>query len=666
MSREPRQLHGPRWPGSFGFAAGGYLARAVGLALCVAFALTGACGEPDPADVAMTRTAQLRTYFSDPGTRFQNGTNEIADDILVQVIDDARSTIDFAVMGFSRDSIIQALIRARIRGVRVRMVGDARYRESNDYGYRMLDEFRVPMQVGNMYHIMHNKFFVIDGRVVFVGTGNISGSEFNRSDNNWVAIWSPQVADLFTAEFEQMFGGAFGFAKQALGKPNVFRVGDVELEVNFSPREDTMGRMVQAVLDAEEAVYFYIFAFTKDELGAALIQRHLEFSRYNRCCDPASRPELPGDELDACDEQVVCVEPFRRREVRGVMDRSQLHGNGPYHEAYRMLMWGVPLLLDGNRNSYNPGDYQAGGGRQHSKTMVIDPWGANPTVLTGSFNWSSSATVSNDENLLIMRSERVAREYMFQFDRVWGRATLPGEDWSGPGGRVRPGDIIINEIHWDGWNGENDPITGRPVYNDEFIELLNTTGRTIDLSLWQITDGDDFIVGFFPGTVIGPYERFLVVDHNIVAYDDIRPQDGDTAFRNAEFVMNPANDQRFLRLNLGNASLRLELSDPRGNVIDVAGDWGAPFFGGRRLAEGGLRNYSMERRHYLECFDDPDCEVIRPGHLPEAWQRCAAPEGGVNVTERFRSYIIATPGEPNSGGEGFPDEDPTFRLPPAP
>ena len=41
----------------------------------------------------------------------------------------------------------------------------------------------------------------------------------------------------------------------------------------------------------------------------------------------------------------------------------------------------------------------AGGGRQHSKTMVIDGYTDNPTVLTGSFNWSASATVANDETL---------------------------------------------------------------------------------------------------------------------------------------------------------------------------------------------------------------------------------------------------------------------------
>lgn len=621
-----------------------------------------ACGEPDAADMRMSRTPQVRAYFNEPGTRLQTGQNYVADDILVQLIDDARTSVDFAVMGFSRDSVWEALLRARERGVQLRFVGDGRYLEGNAEGYVAMDELNIPMQAGNMYHIMHNKFFIVDGRFVVTGTGNITSSGFQRNDNNWIVIDSPQVAADFQAEFDQMFGGRFGYAKVEYENGNNYQVGDTEVEVFFSPQEDTVGELLQAVREARQSIYFYIFAFTKDELGALLIDKHLEFSRYNECCDPARRAELDDAGLTACDAEVVCETPFERREVRGVIDRSQLHGNGPYHEAYRMLAWSVPMLMDGNRNSFNPADYQAGGGRQHSKTMVIDPGTPTATVVTGSFNWSSSATVSNDETLVIMRGERITDAYFDHFSRLYDRGTIPGERFAEPYGDVAQGDIIFNEIQWDGWNGDTDPTTGEPVYNDEFIELLNTTGRSIDISLWQITDGDDFVVGFFPGTVIGPYERFLIVDHNIIPYSDTNPQDGQTAYRNAEFVMNTANDQRFLRLNLRNASLRLELSDPRGVVIDVAGDHGPPFAGGREESGGSIINYSMERVHVPECVNDPACDAWLPGELPEAWQRSAATIGGANVGPEYRDRIYATPGEPNAIGDAFPAEDPDFRV----
>jgi hypothetical protein len=134
----------------------------------------------------------------------------------------------------------------------------------------------------------------------------------------------------------------------------------------------------------------------------------------------------------------------------------------------------------------------------------------------------------------------------------------------------------------------------------------------------------------------------------------LAPQQGNTSFINPDFVMNTANDPRFLRLNLHNARFTLRLLDPRGNVVDVAGDSGPPFAGGRQSypqGEYGLRNFSMERIHVdVPCPGDPNsmCSVTLPGDDPNAWSQCAADGGGGNVNPEFRDFIIATPGEPNS------------------
>lgn len=48
----------------------------------------------------------------------------------------------------------------------------------------------------------------------------------------------------------------------------------------------------------------------------------------------------------------------------------------------------------------------------HSKVIVVDPFGANPVVVTGSHNLSKSASENNDENLLIIRNcPSLARAY---------------------------------------------------------------------------------------------------------------------------------------------------------------------------------------------------------------------------------------------------------------
>src|SRR5213076_872406 len=40
----------------------------------------------------------------------------------------------------------------------------------------------------------------------------------------------------------------------------------------------------------------------------------------------------------------------------------------------------------------------------HSKVMCIDPFGEHPVVVTGSHNFSSLASESNDENFLIIEN----------------------------------------------------------------------------------------------------------------------------------------------------------------------------------------------------------------------------------------------------------------------
>jgi hypothetical protein len=55
----------------------------------------------------------------------------------------------------------------------------------------------------------------------------------------------------------------------------------------------------------------------------------------------------------------------------------------------------------------------------HSKILVIDPFGKNPYVVTGSHNFGPKASLTNDENLLIINESRVAQEYAVNIMAVY-------------------------------------------------------------------------------------------------------------------------------------------------------------------------------------------------------------------------------------------------------
>jgi phosphatidylserine/phosphatidylglycerophosphate/cardiolipin synthase-like enzyme len=56
----------------------------------------------------------------------------------------------------------------------------------------------------------------------------------------------------------------------------------------------------------------------------------------------------------------------------------------------------------------------------HTKVLMIDPLSADPTVITGSANFSPASTSANDENMLVIRGDtEVADVYFTEFTRIF-------------------------------------------------------------------------------------------------------------------------------------------------------------------------------------------------------------------------------------------------------
>jgi len=94
--------------------------------------------------------------------------------------------------------------------------------------------------------------------------------------------------------------------------------------------------------------------------------------------------------------------------VRVFLDHQQKaadYSKGPY------------LVKHGIQVRYRPVDTS---GSMHTKFCVID----QKIVITGSFNWTVSADLKNDENMLIIESEKIASSYGSYFDRLW-EGTVP-------------------------------------------------------------------------------------------------------------------------------------------------------------------------------------------------------------------------------------------------
>lgn len=289
---------------------------------------------------------------------------------LVAFIDGARQQLDVAVYDFDLANVADALVRARDRGVTVRMVTDAdtvnNENRAIQAAFTRLRQGGIPIVTDNRGAIMHHKFVVRDREAVWTGSYNFTTNDTFRHNNHAIVIFSPRVAENYEAEFEKMFSRRqFGPSKPA-GVPNPRVIVDgATIETLFAPQDKVAERIVARVREARSSIIFMAFQFTSDPIGDAMIER--------------ARSGV---------------------KVAGVVERT---GSETQFAEFRKLQAaGIEVYQDGNPYI------------MHHKVIVID----GRIVLLGSYNFSENADRNNDENLLIIEDTGLAQRFLEEFDRV--------------------------------------------------------------------------------------------------------------------------------------------------------------------------------------------------------------------------------------------------------
>jgi len=135
--------------------------------------------------------------------------------------------------------------------------------------------------------------------------------------------------------------------------------------------------------------------------------------------------------------------------------------------------------------------------------MIVDGY----VIITGSYNWSSSAEDSNDENCLVLKSQSIAGLYIAEFDRIWDQTTPGATETGEPEPEPEPGPttgfVVINEV-------EANPAGADE--GNEWVELYNPSGYAVDIGGWMLstTHGSTITLTIPEDTVIdsGQYLTF--------------------------------------------------------------------------------------------------------------------------------------------------------------
>lgn len=126
---------------------------------------------------------------------------------LLSEINSASSTIDLAIYSFTLDEVADAIINAKNRGVRVRVIFD--YLQSfNAYS---VDEklvfggIPVIKRGRGSWGAMHNKFIIIDNEKVLTGSFNYSRNAIERNNENLLLIVNQDIVNSYLKEFNYLW-----------------------------------------------------------------------------------------------------------------------------------------------------------------------------------------------------------------------------------------------------------------------------------------------------------------------------------------------------------------------------------------------------------------------------------------------------------------------------
>jgi phosphatidylserine/phosphatidylglycerophosphate/cardiolipin synthase-like enzyme len=321
------------------------------------------------------RGTWYQAYFTKPTypeapTNRQDGMDEA----LAADIAQAQQSVALASFDLDLAAIADALLAAHGHGVAVQVTIDGENLAdpvvSAVLGH--LEDAGVAVFYDRRSAFMHNKVVVIDRRIVWSGSWNLTTNDTFRNNNNMVRIEHEQLAAAYGATLDQIHTGAGGPANARRVQRLPITVSHATVRAMFAPVDPITEKIIEQIDSAQTDVQVLAFAFTSDAIAQALVNARA-----------------------------------RGVHVRVVMERRNTKGTGSQFAMLRDA--NIDALADGNCFV------------MHHKVMVID----GEHTITGSFNFTDAAQEQNDENVLLIHDRSLAALYQGEFERVYDQALNP-------------------------------------------------------------------------------------------------------------------------------------------------------------------------------------------------------------------------------------------------
>ena len=127
--------------------------------------------------------------------------DKIITNYIIKLIDNAKSYVYIPVFVITHKDFNNALIRAKNRGVDIKIIVDATSAGQKYSSVKFLRENKIPVKVENRAGKMHMKSIIIDGQYSIIGSMNFTKSGENYNDENVLILDNPKIASAFKTDF---------------------------------------------------------------------------------------------------------------------------------------------------------------------------------------------------------------------------------------------------------------------------------------------------------------------------------------------------------------------------------------------------------------------------------------------------------------------------------
>lgn len=297
-----------------------------------------------------------------PAELYANQVGDNLEQVYTSTINNAKESILVIIYALTDHNIIHALQKAQQRGVKVKVISDAK---ASPY----LDEKlggKIPAIRRFGPGLMHIKIVVADHRQILIGSANLTGESLKMHGNLVMGINDPMLAKMIEDKASTM--RIEGFGHPAAYK--IFNLGGQTAEMWFLPdNRKAQFRLKKLINAAQKSIRIAMFTWTRRDLA-----------------------------------QEVIAAKQRGIDVEVVIDNSA--GKGAGAKVVEILKsQGVKVRLS------PPGPLL------HHKFMYVD----GSVLVNGSANWTKAAFTDNDDCFVLLTglTEKQQNKLNTLWSKIW-------------------------------------------------------------------------------------------------------------------------------------------------------------------------------------------------------------------------------------------------------